>query len=80
MSNLTQALQRIGEAVEEARRAFGALATEVEIVDNASKQLRRDAAAGVEREAELRELLRGAGLASFNDDEPGRPNNDPRNS
>lgn len=79
MSNLTQALQRIGEAVEEARRAFGALATEVEIMDNASKQLRREVAEGIDRETELRDLLRDRGLASYNTDEPGRPNNDPRN-
>jgi len=79
MSNLTTALQRIGEAVEEARRAFGLLANEIEIVEGASKQARRDIEEGLEREAKLRELLRGAGLASYNENEPGRPNNDPRN-
>ena len=80
MSNLTNALQRVGEAVEEARRAFGQLVTEIEIHENAAKQTRRDIEDGLKREAELRELLRDRGLASYNDDEPGRPNNDPRNS
>lgn len=79
MSNLTQTLQRVGEAVEEARRAFGALATEIEIVDGASKQARREIEEGLVRETALRELLREKGLASYNEAEPGRPNHDPRN-
>jgi len=79
MSNLTQALQRVGEAVEEARRAFGALATEIEIADNASKQTRQQIEEGLKREAELRDLLRDKGLASYETTEPGRPNHDPRN-
>lgn len=80
MSNLTQALQRVGEAVEDARRAFGQLATEVEIIDGAVKQTHRDIEAGLKREAELRDLLRDHGLASYQVRKPGRPNNDPRNS
>ena len=81
MSNLTQALQTIGEAIEDARRAFGKLVTEIEILDNASKQNRRDIEDGLKREAELREILRDRGLASYNDDDPGRrPNDDSRNS
>lgn len=78
MSSLIQSLQRVGEAVEDIRRAFGQLATEIEIADNAAKQTRGDVEAGIKREAKLRELLRGRGLASY-DDKPGRPNHDPGN-
>ena len=79
MSNLTQTLQRLGEAVEESRRAFGQLATEIEIVDAAARQARQDIDAGKKRETALRELLRDRGLASYND-QPGRPNHDPRDT
>lgn len=81
MSNLTQALQRIGEAVEESRRAFGALATEAEIAAASMKSLRKEIEEGRKREAELRNLLREKGLASYDQpDDQGRPNHDPRNS
>ena len=79
MSNQNSVLLRIGEAIEELRRAFAELATETEISIGTAKQLRREIGEGIEREAELRNLLRDRGLASYQD-ETGRPNHDPSNS
>jgi hypothetical protein len=80
MSNRTQSLQRLADAFEDARRAFGQLATEIEIADNAARQSRHDVEAGIKREAELRELLRDRGLASYDDTKRRRQNDDPGNS
>lgn len=65
MSTLTESVERIGNAIEEIRRAFVELITETEIANTTIKQLRRDISEGLNREAELRNLLRGRGLASY---------------
>jgi hypothetical protein len=76
-------LTRIGEAIEELRRAFGELVTDVEIGLETAKNLRRDIAEGLEREQKLRDLLRDRGLASYGEDSPERSSNhvsdDPEN-
>lgn len=65
MSALTETVERIGEAIEEIRRSFVDLITETEIANTTVKQLRRDISEGLNREAELRNLLRERGLASY---------------
>jgi len=67
-------LLRLGEAVEDLRRAYSEVVTEIEIAIETAKNLRKDIAEGREREAKLRALLRDAGLASY-DDEPKGSNN-----
>ena len=65
MSALTETVERIGAAIEEIRRSFVDLITETEIANTTVKQLRRDISEGLNREAELRNLLRERGLASY---------------
>jgi hypothetical protein len=64
-------LLRLGEAVEDLRRAYSAVVTEIEIAIDTAKNLRKEIAEGREREKELRALLRDAGLASYNDEPKG---------
>lgn len=74
-------LLAIHDAIEALRRAYAELATEVEICLDTAKQLRRDISEGREREAELRAMLREAGLASYDEsnDRRNHVSNNPEN-
>ena len=64
MQQFNKALSALAEHLEEARRAFGLLATELEILDSAFKQTRREVQEGLVRERDLLDLLKTRGLAS----------------